>query len=107
MMDKPKKKSDESPLAILGTMALVVPVLVLCCAGPALVASFLVGIGAWLDQRSPMEIAAAALATGVIVLGIVRWRRRRHMQIDRPGCGCSPSGQSEDNRSHAHAAGPS
>ena len=81
-MEEPKKKNSvESPLVILGTMALVVPVLAVCCAGPAVVASFLIGMGAWLDQCSPIAVAAAALVTGVSAIGIVRWHRRRHAQV--------------------------
>ncbi len=94
MPDGPKKHPRDSPKAALATVAVLAPVLALCCAGPALVASFLIGIGAWLDQRSPVEIVAAAAVGGLVGFGIVRWRRRR-LRERIEGCSCVPTAGSE------------
>src|SRR5258708_37910772 len=94
MPDGPKKHPRDSPKAALATVAVLAPVLALCCAGPALVASFLIGIGAWLDQRSPVEIVAAAAVGGLVGFGVGRWRRRR-LRGRIEGGSCVPTAGSE------------
>ena len=66
MATEPEKRPESSSLALAATVAAVVPVLVLCCAGPAVVASLVAGIGAWFVGLSPVVVAAAIIVAASI-----------------------------------------
>ncbi|MFJ2582884.1 hypothetical protein [Kitasatospora aureofaciens] len=90
-MPTPSRRSPDGPgPGAVGAGIGLVLLMVLCCAGPALIASgALAGIGAWLG--SPWVIAAAVLpALGAVALAV---RRARH----RAAC-CRPTSNDPADR---------
>lgn len=80
---------DEKPVAGLVTAAVAVPLVALCCLGPAVLGSILGGMVGWFGGLNAVEVAAAALAAGALAYGFLRWRRARRARIP-----------SEPSRSH-------
>ena len=69
---------SEKPAAGILTAVLAVPLVLLCCLGPAAVGSLFAGAGAWLGGLSVAAATAAAIAGALCVYGFLRWRKARH-----------------------------
>lgn len=69
--------SDE-PLAGLMTAAVVAPLVILCCAGPAVVGSLIAGAAAWLVGFDPVAaLVVGLLLCALCLFGLLRRRKRR------------------------------
>jgi hypothetical protein len=68
---------SEKPSATITTAALVAPLVVLCCLGPAAVAALLSGIVARLGGLGVAATVAAAVVAGLFGYGVMRAKRRR------------------------------
>ena len=64
------------------TAVVIAPMCAVCILGPAVVGSVLGGISGWVGGLSPVLTTGLALATGILVLGIVRRRRTRIIPRD-------------------------
>lgn len=65
------------------TAVVVAPICAFCILGPAVVGSLLGGISGWIGGLSPVLTTGLAIATGILVLGIVRRRRTRIAPSDK------------------------
>ncbi|MBI1774454.1 MAG: hypothetical protein HYR63_03815 [Proteobacteria bacterium] len=65
---------NEKPVAGLFTVIASVPLL-LCCLGPVVLGSVIGGIVSLLGGLNPAAAVASALAIGVAVYAIIRWRK--------------------------------
>ena len=65
------------------TTVVVAPICAFCILGPAFVGSLLGGISGWIGGLSPVLITGLAIATGILVLEIVRRRRTRIAPRDK------------------------
>ena len=72
---------SEKSGAGLAVAAVVVPLVALCCLGPAVLGSVLGGIVGWLGGLGPDAAAGAGIATGLAAYGLFRWRRGRGHRI--------------------------
>lgn len=95
---------DDKPGGALAGAALVVPLVALCCLGPAVLGSFLGGLLAWIGGLGLAEIAGAAIVVGLMAYGLVRWRKLRHRRGGASQA-CEPSEMAcaSDNRPNAAA----
>ena len=59
------------------TALLVAPLVIVCCLGPAVLGSALGAAVGWLGGLGSIEVMGAAFAAGLVVYGLVRWRRAR------------------------------
>ncbi len=65
------------------TAVVIAPICAFCILGPAFVGSVVGGISGWIGGLSPVLTAGAAIATGILVLEIVRRRRTRIAPRDK------------------------
>lgn len=68
---------NDKGVAGLTTALLIAPLVVVCCLGPAVLGSALGALVGWLGGFGPAEVFGAALAGGLSVYGLFRWRRRQ------------------------------
>jgi hypothetical protein len=68
---------SEKPAAGLIAAAVVAPLAVLCCRGPAVLGSVLGGVAGWLGGLGLAAAAGAGIAAGVAAYALFRWRRAR------------------------------
>lgn len=83
------------------TAVVVAPICVVCILGPAVVGSLLGGISGWIGGLSPVLTTGLAIATGLLVLQMVRRRRTRvapRDKISAPALQRAPGGG--DGRLH-------
>jgi hypothetical protein len=68
---------SERPAAGLAAAALVVPVVLLCCLGPAAIASLVAGFIAWLGGLGSLAVAGVTVTVGLLAYGLLRGRTAR------------------------------
>lgn len=76
---------ERTPAGIIAAV-FVAPLVLLCCLGPAAVASLFAGTVAWLGGWSLAAMTGAAIAGGLFAYGVLRWRRavlHRKRELDR------------------------
>lgn len=62
------------------TAVLIAPLVVVCCLGPAVLGSVVGALVGWLGGLDPVEVVGGALAAGLVVYGLLHWRRARSRQ---------------------------
>ena len=98
----------DNPFAGLVAAVLVVPLVVLCCLGPALLGSLLGGMAGWLGGLNVVEMAGAAVAAGLVAYGLLRWRRARVYRAGaQQACGHAGSPSAPDKRAGTAVPSPS
>ncbi len=65
------------------TAVVIAPMCAVCILGPAVVGSVLGGISGWIGGLSPVLTTGLAIATGILVVQIVRRRRTRIAPRDK------------------------
>jgi hypothetical protein len=68
---------SDKPIAGLVTAVAIAPLLVVCCLGPAVVASALAGIAAWFSGANAVTVTGLAILAAMLAYGSVRWRKAR------------------------------
>jgi hypothetical protein len=73
---------SDNRIAGFVTALLISPLVVVCCLGPPVLGSILGVLVGWLGGLGLAEVVGTALAAGLVVYGLLRWRRAR---VCRPG----------------------
>ena len=68
---------SERPAVGVITAALIAPLVLVCCLGPAAVASLLAGFVAWLSGLGVAAVAGATVVGGALAEGLLRRRTVR------------------------------
>jgi hypothetical protein len=71
------------PSAGLMAAALAVPLVLLCCLGPAALASLLAGFVAWVGGFNIAVVTAVTLVGGLVTYGFLRRRTVRLRRVER------------------------
>lgn len=74
---------SDKPVAGITTAIVVLPLVVLCCLGPALFGAALGGAIGWLGGVDPAYALGAAIAAGIAIYSLMR-RRRAHSHEPAP-----------------------
>lgn len=89
---------NEKPFAGFVTAFVIAPLVILCCVlGPVVLGSAVGAIVSWSAGLTPMVLVSAAVAAGLVIYGVVRWRRAQLSRggdaVAAPSCGpgCNPA----------------
>lgn len=74
---------SDKPLAVITTAVILLPLVMLCCLGPALFGAALGGAIGWLAGLDLVYALGAAIATGLAIYSFMR-RRRAHPHEPAP-----------------------
>jgi membrane protein YdbS with pleckstrin-like domain len=68
---------SDKPTAGIAALAVIAPIMVLCCAAPLFVASVSVAVATWLAGIDLIAAAFIGLLSALIIISFLRWRKCR------------------------------